>query len=87
MTSIDRYSRASLLMVMLGGLVAGCSNVGHRQIPVPEIIPAQSCSGGLDSDGDGVTNCYDRCPGTLRGERVDADGCPLPVIEPKPFRG
>lgn len=87
MTAIHRYSRASLLMVMLGGLLAGCSSVGHRQIPVPEIIPAQSCSGDLDSDGDGVTNCNDRCPGTLRGEVVDPDGCPRPVLEQKPFRG
>lgn len=74
-------------MVMLAGLVAGCQNVGHRQIPVPEVIPAQSCSGDLDNDGDGVTNCNDRCPGSLAGQTIGPDGCPAPVLEPKPFRG
>jgi outer membrane protein OmpA-like peptidoglycan-associated protein len=29
-----------------------------------------------DSDGDGVTDARDRCPGTPRGERVDSKGCP-----------
>jgi OOP family OmpA-OmpF porin len=37
---------------------------------------------------DGITDCNDRCPNTLRGQAVDAEGCPLPeVMEPKPFRG
>lgn len=35
----------------------------------------------LDSDGDGVTDDRDRCPGTPAGTRVDADGCPLPVAQ------
>lgn len=30
-----------------------------------------------DSDGDGVTDDKDRCPGTPRGAPVDANGCPL----------
>lgn len=30
----------------------------------------------LDTDGDGVSNLHDRCPGT-RGIAVDATGCPL----------
>ena len=30
-----------------------------------------------DSDGDGVNDTIDRCPGTPRGVRVDAAGCPL----------
>ncbi len=30
-----------------------------------------------DSDGDGVPDRLDRCPGTPRGTPVDADGCPL----------
>ena len=28
-----------------------------------------------DDDGDGVTNLFDRCPGTERGVRVDRFGC------------
>lgn len=35
----------------------------------------------VDSDGDGVTDDKDRCPGTPAGTRVDADGCPLPVAQ------
>lgn len=33
----------------------------------------------VDSDGDGVTDDRDQCPGTPPGTRVDANGCPLPV--------
>tara|TARA_R110000823_G_scaffold210224_3_gene340413 strand:+ start:18612 stop:19637 length:1026 start_codon:yes stop_codon:yes gene_type:complete len=35
----------------------------------------------VDSDGDGVPDDRDRCPGTAPGTRVDADGCPLPVAK------
>jgi OOP family OmpA-OmpF porin len=36
------------------------------------------CWEGLqDDDGDGVLNYADRCPGTPRGVKVDARGCPL----------
>lgn len=31
----------------------------------------------LDSDGDGVSDDRDRCPETVRGARVDANGCEL----------
>jgi len=31
----------------------------------------------LDSDGDGVVDSLDKCPGTPAGVNVDADGCPL----------
>lgn len=30
----------------------------------------------IDSDGDGVPDSMDRCPGTPRGTAVDANGCP-----------
>lgn len=33
----------------------------------------------VDSDGDGVTDDLDKCPGTPAGTRVDASGCPLPL--------
>jgi OOP family OmpA-OmpF porin len=33
----------------------------------------------LDSDGDGVTDDLDQCPGTPAGTAVDATGCPLPM--------
>lgn len=31
----------------------------------------------LDSDGDGITDDKDKCPGTPAGRKVDADGCEL----------
>jgi OOP family OmpA-OmpF porin len=34
----------------------------------------------LDDDGDGVNNCIDKCPDTIKGLAVDADGCPIPDI-------
>ncbi|WP_225072957.1 OmpA family protein [Desulfuromonas sp. CSMB_57] len=41
----------------------------------------------LDSDGDGVPDRLDRCPGTPRGTKVDAHGCPVkvPVREQRPI--
>lgn len=32
----------------------------------------------VDSDGDGVNDDADKCPGTPTGTAVDGDGCPLP---------
>jgi OOP family OmpA-OmpF porin len=38
-----------------------------------------------DADGDGVSDYFDKCPGTASGVKVDGAGCPLPVAEaPKP---
>ncbi len=31
-----------------------------------------------DSDGDGVSDVFDKCPNTPSGEKVDGSGCPLP---------
>ena len=36
-----------------------------------------ACGDVIDSDGDGVTDDKDKCPGTPRGAPVDANGCPL----------
>lgn len=36
----------------------------------------------LDDDGDGVSNYFDKCPGTPAGVKVDGAGCPLPVAPP-----
>lgn len=34
-----------------------------------------------DSDGDGVSDFFDKCPGTPPNTKVDGSGCPLPVPE------
>ncbi|KAI9433629.1 hypothetical protein F5148DRAFT_1295415 [Russula earlei] len=36
----------------------------------------------IDSDGDGVADFFDKCPGTPQGIKVDGAGCPLPVTAP-----
>jgi len=33
----------------------------------------------MDSDGDGVSDYFDKCPGTPGGTKVDGSGCPLPA--------
>jgi OOP family OmpA-OmpF porin len=35
-----------------------------------------------DSDGDGVPDFFDKCPNTPAGAKVDASGCPLPMVKP-----
>ena len=35
-----------------------------------------------DSDGDGVADIFDKCPGTPAGTAVDGSGCPLPAPAP-----
>jgi OOP family OmpA-OmpF porin len=34
-----------------------------------------------DADGDGVSDYFDKCPGTATQEKVDGSGCPLPKPE------
>jgi hypothetical protein len=75
--------QATICLVLFSGLMVGCASTPRG----PVVVPVQVCGGDGDSDGDGVNNCHDRCPGTLRGEPVGPDGCPLPMIEAKPFKG
>jgi len=46
--------------------------------PPPEPVAVVDCST-QDSDGDGINNCIDKCPGTLPSSKVDASGCPISV--------
>ena len=62
--------------------------------PVAEAAPApQVALAPADTDGDGVADGVDACPGTLKGARVDATGCvkeeqkiSLPNIEFEPAK-
>ncbi len=38
-------------------------------------------TGPVDTDGDGVYDDRDQCPGTAAGTRVDSVGCPMPVAQ------
>ncbi|WP_394754605.1 OmpA family protein [Crenothrix sp.] len=42
-----------------------------------EPAPAEPDCSTLDSDGDGVNDCLDKCPGTISGSQVDDQGCPI----------
>ncbi len=39
----------------------------------------------MDTDGDGVSDYFDKCPNTPTGVKVDGGGCPLPVA-PMPVK-
>lgn len=45
--------------------------------PAPAAVPAPAPVRVLDSDGDGVVDRLDRCPGTKPGAKVDANGCEI----------
>jgi OOP family OmpA-OmpF porin len=38
----------------------------------------------MDTDGDGVSDFFDKCPNTAYGVKVDGAGCPLPTPPPIP---
>jgi OmpA-OmpF porin, OOP family len=46
-----------------------------EQVVPPPPAPTPKPVVDVDSDGDGVPDRLDKCPGTPRGARVDADGC------------
>ena len=60
---LDYYATVSLL-VKLGDL------------PVPVVAAPITCDT-QDSDGDGVNDCNDKCPGSTAGQTIGADGCPV----------
>lgn len=47
----------------------------------PKAAPVAAPVARVDSDGDGVYDDEDQCPGTAAGVRVDSFGCPLPVAQ------
>jgi OOP family OmpA-OmpF porin len=46
--------------------------------PVAPAPVAPNCAD-MDSDGDGVNDCDDKCPGSQAGQTIGPDGCPVPV--------
>lgn len=43
------------------------------------VAPARDCST-LDADADGVNDCLDRCPGTIKGSKINNSGCPVRLV-------
>jgi outer membrane protein OmpA-like peptidoglycan-associated protein len=50
---------------------------GMIEKPQPKAV-APSCDS-LDSDKDGVNDCLDKCPNSMIGSKVNADGCPISI--------
>ncbi len=53
--------------------------VGPKMVVASTAATVQGPDKTLDSDGDGVPDALDRCPGTPRGVVVDSTGCPRDV--------
>ncbi|WP_250163687.1 OmpA family protein [Psychrobacter sp. WY6] len=66
------------LEVVLGGHLAPTVAVPPMQEPVIDTTPVVVVESDLDSDGDGVPDSIDACPGTPMNV-VDERGCPVPV--------
>lgn len=64
-------------MIVSAGIVIP---FGEKPKPVAkeQSTPQTDCST-LDSDNDGVNDCLDKCPGSIRGSKVDESGCPIRV--------
>jgi len=50
----------------------------EAEAPVAPAPVAPNCADS-DSDGDGVNDCDDKCPGSQAGQTIGPDGCPVPV--------
>ncbi|WP_192034335.1 OmpA family protein [Halomonas sp. YLGW01] len=66
----------------IGGMLCATPKPAEPQCPtfpgkVPAGVATDSEGCPLDSDGDGVYDFRDQCPGTPAGVKVDAKGCPL----------
>ena len=67
------------LEVVLGGHLAPTVAVPPMEEPVVDNTPVVVVESDLDSDGDGVADSIDQCPGTPMNVVVDEVGCPVPV--------
>jgi OOP family OmpA-OmpF porin len=64
-------------MVVNAGLVIPFGEKPKPAVKVEE--PKQVDCSALDDDHDGVNNCLDKCPDTMAGSKVNADGCPISI--------
>ncbi|MGO2621580.1 MAG: OmpA family protein [Psychrobacter sp.] len=67
------------LEVVLGGHLAPTVAVPPVAEPMVDDTPVVVVESDLDSDGDGVPDSIDACPGTPMNVVVDERGCPVPV--------
>jgi OOP family OmpA-OmpF porin len=61
-----------------GGIIGGLVGAGAGAVMgEAHCLPEEMAKGPMDSDGDGVNDDRDKCPGTPKGLSVDALGCHL----------
>lgn len=63
------------LVVNLGFVIPFGEKPTLAAAPAP--APVEQCARGSDTDHDGVDDCDDRCPGTMKNSKVDDQGCPI----------
>ena len=88
LVQLGEESDAGNVMALRGDLGArrglGSNNAVDQPVDYVAGLGIQYSWGGsptrrvVDTDGDGVTDDVDKCPGTPAGTAVDGDGCPLP---------
>ncbi len=54
----------------------------NRKVAEMNALQTEMAKMKVDSDGDGVSDYFDKCPGTAKSTKVDGGGCPLPVVVP-----
>ena len=69
------YSLATVFGVYQVTAVAGSNATGLAQAVFTDTITVDGLGEPADSDGDGVEDGLDRCPGTAAGAAVDTNGC------------
>lgn len=83
-----KINRLFIILVIMNVLYSCASQEPQppaiSDAPKPEIkiykVPSVSQLKQLDDDGDGVQNYKDKCPHTVKGDRVGANGCPNTII-------
>lgn len=51
----------------------------EKPIAAAPVAAVEDCST-RDADFDGVNDCLDQCPGTLKGSKIDNKGCPVRLV-------
>ena len=71
-----QYKHFTDLLASVGLTVALGPDRAAPVVAAP--APTQTCAD-MDSDGDGVNDCNDKCPASTAGQAVGPDGCPVPL--------
>ena len=81
--TLNNFLYAIGLNYQFGGATPAAKPVAAAPAPAPAPAPVEAPKpvaapvAPLDSDGDGVVDSADKCPGTPKGATVDKNGCPL----------